>query len=83
MSNSGINQERLQYLQNYFSNQLIKVELPVYKSVTAKGTVHYYFNESRYGYKFNNGIAWVKPEDVHKFRYENSPFIIHENKGEK
>jgi hypothetical protein len=83
MSNS-VNKERLQYLQNYFDNQLVKVEVPVYKSVTTKGTVHYYFNESRYGYQFQHGIAWVKKEDLHKFRYENSPFNIHDTdtKGE-
>jgi hypothetical protein len=80
---SNINQERLKYLQNYFDNQLVKVEVPVYKSVTSKGTVHHYFNDSRFGYQFQHGISWVTREDLWKFRYENSPFIIHDTKGDK
>ncbi|MFB5196152.1 hypothetical protein ACE198_14685 [Neobacillus sp. KR4-4] len=81
MSNN-INQDRLHYLQNYFDNQLVKVEVPVYKSETTKGTVHYYFNDSRYGYQFNHGIAWVEREDLYRFR--NQPqFIIHDKEGEK
>jgi hypothetical protein len=77
-----MSKDRLEYLKSYFI-ELVKVEVPVYKSQTNKGEVHYYFNQSRYGYDFKHGIAWVKKEDLHKFR--NQPqFIIHEEKeGDK
>ncbi|MFJ7729278.1 hypothetical protein ACIQXV_24535 [Neobacillus sp. NPDC097160] len=82
MSNSGINQERLQYLQNYFNNQSVKVEVKPFISHTSKGTITYRFNGSRYGYQFHDGFADVKKEDLWKFQQE-SHFIIHDNKGEK
>jgi hypothetical protein len=79
MSNS-VNQDRLRYLQEYFDSNLIKVEVTVFKTETSKGTVHSYFNGSRYGYQFNNrGIAWVKREDLHKFKNQQQ-FIIHDEK---
>jgi hypothetical protein len=69
--------DRLTYLQNYFNNQLVKVEVPVQTSITTKGTVIYRFTGKRMGYDFVNGISHVKKEDVHLF--EGQHYVVHTN----
>jgi hypothetical protein len=51
-----ITNKRLQYLQDYFNNQLINVEVPAQSSITTRGTVIYRFNGTRMGYVFKYGI---------------------------
>jgi hypothetical protein len=80
---TAINQERLQYLQRHFDNQLVTIEAPATETMTTKGKVTYRFNGVRCGYKFKDGFTKVQRSDVYLF--ENQHFVIHneENTNEK
>lgn len=57
-----MNNERLEYLKNYFaSDELVKVQ------VVIKASISKYFEGERYDYKFRDGYAMVQREDLHYF----------------
>jgi hypothetical protein len=69
--------ERLQYLQSYFNNQKVKIEVLAQSSHTSKGTIIYRFNGRRNNYDFKDGIAFVEKKDVHLFQHQH--YVIHTN----
>jgi hypothetical protein len=73
---TNINSDRLAYLQSYFDNQLVTIEIPAVSSQTTKGTVINRFSGTRCGYTFHNGFAKVQKKDVHLFLHQH--YIIHE-----
>lgn len=71
--------ERLQYLQNYFNSQTVKIEVPLQVTKDYRGnSVIHRFNGTRLGAKFVNNIAYVDKADVWKF--EGQHFIIHDGR---
>lgn len=78
-----MNNERLEYLKSYFKEEeLVKVEVPPQIHETRQGRVISYYNDTRCGYKFVDGIAMVQRKDLYKFREDNNYMIIHDTPKE-
>ncbi|KQU17810.1 hypothetical protein ASG65_26200 [Bacillus sp. Leaf13] len=77
------NEDRLQYIRDFYAAQKVVIEIKAHVIETTKGRVIHRYNGTSIGYKFTNGRAEVDRKDLHKFQ-ELYPdhLIIHNEKEE-
>ncbi|MCK2018860.1 hypothetical protein [Peribacillus frigoritolerans] len=77
------NEDRLQYIRDFYANQKVKIEIKEHVIETAKGRQVHRYNGTSIGYKFSNGFAEIDRKDLHKF-IELYPhhLIVHDQKEE-
>lgn len=80
--------ERMEYIKQQLEiDNKIRVEVPVHETTDYRGTkVIRRFNDSRFGYKFTNGVAMVEPKVLYKFKEAYPNWIYSDNnktEGEK
>ena len=75
------NEDRLQYIREFYANQKVVIEIKEQVIETIKGRQVHRFNGSRMNYKFIDGRSEIDRKDLHKFQemYPNH-LIVKEEK---
>ncbi|MFE4352457.1 hypothetical protein [Peribacillus butanolivorans] len=77
------NEDRLQYIRDFYAAQKVVIEIPEQVIETAKGRQVHRFNGSRMNYKFIDGRSEIDRKDLHKFLEMYPQIIVHDQKEEK
>ncbi|CEG30038.1 hypothetical protein [Peribacillus simplex] len=74
------NEDRLQYIRDFYAAQKVVIEIPEQVIETYKGRQVHRFNGSRMNYKFTDGHSEIDRKDLHKFLEMYPNLIVKETK---